>query len=114
MLKIPCETEIYCFCSNNVCAILLTLIDETVTDCIATFKLLYQMDKMEIGLNAGKVWQLLSDSDKWSYGKLKKKSGLEDRELGAALGWLAREDKIEFEQQEDDLYVFLCVNVYIG
>ncbi len=72
------------------------------------------MDKMEIGLNAGKVWQLLSDNDKWSYGNLKKKSGLGDRELGAALGWLAREDKIEFEQQEDDLYVFLCVNVYIG
>ena len=54
---------------------------------------------MEIGLNAG---------------SLKRKSGLKDKELGAALGWLAREDKIEFEQQEDELYVFLCVNVYIG
>ena len=69
---------------------------------------------MEIGLNAGKVWQLLSNNDKWSYGSLKRKSGLKDTELGAALGWLAREDKIEFEQQEDELYVFLCVNVYIG
>ena len=68
------------------------------------------MDKMEIGLNAGKVWQLLSNNDKWSYGSLKRKSGLKDKELGAALGWLAR----EFEQQEDELYVFLCVNVYIG
>ena len=56
---------------------------------------------MEIGLNAGKVWQLLSNNDKWSYGSLKRKSGLKDKELGAALGWLAREDKIEFEQQED-------------
>ena len=53
------------------------------------------MNKSEIGLNAGKVWQLLSDYAKWSYGALKKKSGLEDKELGAALGWLAREDKIE-------------------
>ena len=61
---------------------------------------------MEIGLNAGKVWQLLSNNDKWSYGSLKRKSGLKDKELGAALGWLAREDKIEFEQQEDELYVF--------
>ena len=69
---------------------------------------------MEIGLNAGKVWQLLSNNDKWSYGSLKRKSGLKDKELGASLGWLAREDKIEFEQQEDELYVFLCVNVYIG
>ena len=66
------------------------------------------MDKNEIGLNAGKVWQLLS------YGNLKKKSGLKDKDLGAALGWLAREDKIEFEQEEEELYVYLCVNVYIG
>ncbi|WP_455584440.1 winged helix-turn-helix domain-containing protein [Bacteroides sp.] len=72
------------------------------------------MDKMEIGLNAGKVWQLLSNNDKWSYGDLKRKTGLKDEELGAALGWLAREDKIEFEQQETELYVYLCVNVYIG
>ena len=42
------------------------------------------------------------------------KSGLKDKELGAALGWLAREDKIEFEQEEEELYVYLCVNVYIG
>jgi hypothetical protein len=27
---------------------------------------------------------------------------------------LAREDKIEFEQEEEELYVYLCVNVYIG
>lgn len=44
------------------------------------------MDKNEIGLNAGKVWQLLSNNDKWSYGNLKRKSGLKDKELGAALG----------------------------
>lgn len=53
------------------------------------------MNKSEIGLNAGKVWQLLSDYTRWSYDSLKRKSGLKDKELGAALGWLAREDKIE-------------------
>ena len=76
------------------------------------------MDKREIGLIAGKVWQLLSDNAKWDYGTLKKKSGLKDKELGAALGWLAREDKIEFYQEESEesaeLYVYLGVNVYIG
>lgn len=71
------------------------------------------MNKNEIGLNAGKVWQLLSDNAKWSYGTLKMKSGLEDKELGAALGWLAREDKIEM-YDEEDLYISLGVNVYIG
>ena len=72
------------------------------------------MDKMERGLKAGKVWQLLCYNEKWSYGSLKRKSGLKDKALGAALGWLAREDKIEFEQQEEELYIYLCVNVYIG
>lgn len=71
------------------------------------------MNKNEIGLNAGKVWQLLSDYAKWSYGTLKKKSGLKDKELGAAIGWLAREDKIEM-YEEEELYISLGVNVYIG
>ncbi len=72
------------------------------------------MDKKEIGENAGRVWQLLSDNAKWSYGSLKRKSGLKDKDLGAALGWLARENKIEFEQEEEELYLYLCVNVFIG
>ncbi len=72
------------------------------------------MNKKEIGENAGRVWQILSDNAKWSYGSLKRKSGLRDKELGAALGWLARENKIEFEQEEEELYLYLCVNVYIG
>ncbi len=71
------------------------------------------MNKNEIGLNAGKVWQLLSDNAKWSYAALKKKSGLKDKDLGAALGWLAREDKIEM-YEEEDFYISLGVNVYIG
>lgn len=72
------------------------------------------MDRNDIGLNAGKVWQLLSNNEKWSYGTLKRKSGLKDKELGAAIGWLAREGKIEFDEGEEDLYMYLCINVYIG
>ena len=63
------------------------------------------MNRNEIGVNAGKVWQLLSNNEKWSYGLLKRKS---------ALGWLSRENKIEFDQCDEELYVYLCVNVYIG
>ena len=44
------------------------------------------MNRSEIGVNAGKVWQLLSNNEKWGYGLLKRKSGLKDKELGAALG----------------------------
>ena len=37
-----------------------------------------------------------------------------DKELGAALGWLACEDKIVLHQENEELYIFLGVNVYIG
>ena len=50
------------------------------------------MDRKQIGVYAGKVWQLLSNNEKWGYGTLKRKSGLKDKELGAALGWLSREN----------------------
>lgn len=72
------------------------------------------MDKMEIGVCAQKVWQLLVDNCKWSYSDLKKRSGLRDKELGAALGWLAHENKVQFDQTCDELYVYTCINVYIG
>lgn len=62
----------------------------------------------------GKIWRLLSNYAKWDYGTLKRKSGLKDKELGAALGWLACEDKIVLHQENEELYIFLGVNVYIG
>ncbi|ERI84315.1 hypothetical protein HMPREF1981_02431 [Bacteroides pyogenes F0041] len=72
------------------------------------------MNKSEIGFNAGKVWQLLCNNQRWTYAALKKASGLDDLALGAAIGWLAREDKIEIYQNDDDLYLYLYVNIYIG
>ncbi len=48
------------------------------------------MNKYQIGLNAGVVWHLLNDNSRWSYCELKKASGLSDRDLSAAIGWLAR------------------------
>ena len=50
----------------------------------------------------------------WEYEKLKKESGLSDRDLNAAIGWLAREDKIDFDIDEKEDRLFLHVNVYIG
>lgn len=55
------------------------------------------MDKHQIGVNAGKVWKLLNDNKRWSYCDLKRASELSDRDLNAAIGWLARENKIDFE-----------------
>lgn len=72
------------------------------------------MDKNKIGLNAGTVWHLLSDQRKWSYRELKEASGLPDCELNAAIGWLARENKIDIERDaESDTELFsLQFNMY--
>ncbi|WP_300728274.1 winged helix-turn-helix domain-containing protein [uncultured Bacteroides sp.] len=72
------------------------------------------MDKYQIGTNAGIVWNVLKDNNHWEYGELKAATGLSDRELNAAIGWLAREDKIDFEMDPVHDKLFLSVNVYIG
>ncbi len=54
------------------------------------------MDKVTIGLNAGVVWRLLSNNEAWDRERLLRASGLSECELCAAIGWLAREDKVEF------------------
>lgn len=72
------------------------------------------MDKNSIGNNAGIVWRLLnSKQGRMKYEELKRESGLSDRELNAAIGWLAREDKILFEMnKEGEESFFLSFNVY--
>ncbi|MEZ6130421.1 MAG: winged helix-turn-helix domain-containing protein [Planctomycetaceae bacterium] len=55
-------------------------------------------DVEEIGTAAGKVWSFLADNGPASLTKLTKNLDV-SRELAMqAIGWLAREDKIEFEQ----------------
>lgn len=71
------------------------------------------MDKYTIGNNAGIVWNLLNDGKRWKYEDLKAASALSDRDLNAAIGWLAREDKIYFETDSNNAeYLYLSVNIY--
>lgn len=74
------------------------------------------MDAQSIGKNAGIVWRLLDHNRKWEYNELKEVTGLSDRDLNAAIGWLAREDKIQFETSKKDGhdYLYLELNLYIG
>ena len=60
------------------------------------------MDKHIIGENAGILWRFLNtDAHKrWLLAEIKKGTGLDDMELASAIGWLAREDKIQFELQQ--------------
>ncbi|WP_349953644.1 winged helix-turn-helix domain-containing protein, partial [Bacteroides faecis] len=54
------------------------------------------MDKHIIGENAGILWRFLSTDahKKWLLTEVKEGTGLDDKELASAIGWLAREDKI--------------------
>jgi hypothetical protein len=49
----------------------------------------------DIGETAGKVWQALSDEGPHTVVQLKKKLKVSNELLFFALGWLAREDKID-------------------
>lgn len=53
------------------------------------------MNKNVIAINALRIWQLMDNGTTWCYDKLKRATGLPDREINAALGWLAREDSVE-------------------
>ena len=67
------------------------------------------MKTESIGTAAGVVWTALSTSGKLSVKELKKVTKIKaDKVLYSALGWLAKEDKLVFEEQEDELFVWLA------
>lgn len=77
------------------------------------------MYKTIIGENAGKVWNFLYGSANYrsKFNEIKEGTGLSDLELAAAIGWLARENKIQIdcehpEGQDKTLYFYLMLNVY--
>ncbi|MBE6330881.1 MAG: hypothetical protein E7070_01040 [Bacteroidales bacterium] len=59
------------------------------------------------GNNAGLVWNALNAANGQSGKALKKATKLKEKELYAALGWLAREGKINVESAGDDIVVTL-------
>ena len=62
-----------------------------------------------IGETAGIVWTALSTSGKLTIKELKKLTKIKtDKVLFAALGWLAKEGKLVFEEVEDDIAVWLA------
>lgn len=58
------------------------------------------MTKGSIGLNAGAIWNLLSDGQHWSFEALRAKSALTDADLWSAIGWLARGKCNETSQKQ--------------
>jgi len=65
--------------------------------------------KEKIGSDAGAVWQVLDTQGAKSIKELKKATKLNDKEIYAAIGWLAREEKLAFiEEEEADLFISLA------
>lgn len=52
--------------------------------------------KDKIGETAGKVWQTLHEHDSLDIARLVKLVGEKEALIQRAIGWLAREDKIDF------------------
>lgn len=75
------------------------------------------MNTQSIGECAGVIWRILNgDNRKWEYQELKKATGLRDRELNSAIGWLAREGKIQFDEsiKDHEASLYIELSFYIG
>jgi hypothetical protein len=59
--------------------------------------------KSQVGEAAGRVWQALTTDGPMTLAQLKKKLSGQGDMLGYALGWLAREDKIDMVLQKKTL-----------
>lgn len=53
---------------------------------------------VEIGEAAGQVWRALAAQGPLTYAKLVKETGASRDLVMQAVGWLAREDKLDFEE----------------
>lgn len=61
-----------------------------------------------IGLNAGKIWNALNDLGKMNVKQLKKITKIRtDKELFSAIGWLAKEGKLAFDESGEEMMMFL-------
>ena len=63
--------------------------------------------KEQMGVTAGKIWQTLSDEGPQTMAQLKKRVNGSGELVGFALGWLAREDKIDISQEKKSFKVAL-------
>ncbi|KAF3982242.1 MAG: winged helix-turn-helix domain-containing protein [Methylococcales symbiont of Hymedesmia sp. n. MRB-2018] len=52
-----------------------------------------------IGGAAGKIWEYLNNKDATSVSKVTKETGLSKNEVQRAIGWLAKEDKLNIETE---------------
>jgi hypothetical protein len=61
----------------------------------------------QVGVTAGKVWHALNDFGPLTVAQLKKKLNGSGDLVPFALGWLAREDKVDILQEKKSIKVVL-------
>lgn len=62
------------------------------------------MEKIKIGINAGKVWRILNEKGELSMFDLCRDLGLTFEDVALAIGWLARENKIFLRKKYEMLF----------
>lgn len=65
------------------------------------------MIKDDIGINAGFIWRLLNEKGALSIEEIAEYTDFQLMYIHSAIGWLAREDKIDFFERNDNLYIEL-------
>lgn len=61
--------------------------------------------KNRIGETAGRVWRTLAENGELSIARLSKLVGEKEGAVLMAIGWLAREDKVEFHEKAGKMTV---------
>lgn len=61
----------------------------------------------EIGSIAGTIWHYLEKNDEATVTQLTREMDMSERKILMAIGWLAREGKLAFEQRKRGLYITL-------
>jgi hypothetical protein len=61
----------------------------------------------KIGKNAGLIWTALQTGE-LNVKAIKKSTKLTEKDLNLALGWLAREGKVKFNEVEGELVIHLA------
>lgn len=74
---------------------------------MSNFLIQHNMNTEIIGTNAGTVWVALNGTDALGIKQLKKITKLKDKEVFTAIGWLAREGKINIDVDPEDPKEFI-------
>jgi len=65
------------------------------------------MKKNEIGTDAGVIWNLLLENGRMSVNDIMQKVPSDDNNISLAIGWLAKENKIELVTFREELFIEL-------